>query len=205
MCPACNWGLATGTASGLVVIDVDGAAGRASVAALERQGLTLPATLTVTTGRTDGGEHRYYRPLAGVDIRNDQSGKIGAHIDVRGSRRLRSVPAVRSCQRETLSLHRPIRAGCGLARLGNRAAHSAPANALARRHTQARRPWRHGSRTNTLVSLGRHHAQTARNESWRQSKRRLLAENAAKCDSALARRESARHRARTFREALSGW
>jgi hypothetical protein len=83
--PACNWGLATGTASGLVVIDVDGAEGRASLADLERQGLTLPATFTVTTGRTDGGEHRYYRPPSGVDIRNDQNGKIGAHVDVRGT------------------------------------------------------------------------------------------------------------------------
>jgi len=83
--PACNWGTATGTASGLVVIDVDGAEGRESLAALERQGLTLPATLTVTTGRTNGGEHRYYRLPSGVDIRNDQSGKIGAHVDVRGT------------------------------------------------------------------------------------------------------------------------
>jgi putative DNA primase/helicase len=83
--PACNWGLATGAASGLVVIDVDGAEGRASLADLERQGFTLPATITVTTGRSDGGEHRYYRLPSGVDIRNDQSGKIGAHVDVRGT------------------------------------------------------------------------------------------------------------------------
>jgi hypothetical protein len=83
--PVCNWGLATGTTSGLVVIDIDGVEGRASLAGLERQGLTLPATLTVTTGRTDGGEHRYYRPPVGQDIRNDQSGKIGAHVDVRGT------------------------------------------------------------------------------------------------------------------------
>lgn len=83
--PACNWGLATGKASGLVVIDVDGTEGRASLADMERQGLTLPPTLTVTTGRTDGGEHRYYRPPSGVDIRNDQSGKIGTHVDVRGT------------------------------------------------------------------------------------------------------------------------
>lgn len=82
--PACNWGLATGAASGVVGIDFDGAEGRASLADLERQGFTLPATLTVNTGRTDGGEHRYYRPPSGVEIRNDQSGKIGAHIDVRG-------------------------------------------------------------------------------------------------------------------------
>jgi len=83
--PACNWGLATGKASGLVVIDIDGTEGRASLADLERQGLTLPATLTVTTGRADGGEHRYYFGSSGVEIRNDQSGKIGAHIDVRGT------------------------------------------------------------------------------------------------------------------------
>jgi hypothetical protein len=83
--PACNWGLATGAASGLVVIDVDGAEGRASLADLERQGFTMPATLTVTTGRTDGGEHRYYRSPSGSDIHNDQTGKIGPHIDVRGT------------------------------------------------------------------------------------------------------------------------
>jgi len=83
--PACNWGLATGTASGLVVIDVDGAEGRAALTDLERQGFTLPPTLTVNTGRTDGGEHRYYRPPSGVEVRNDQTGKIGAHIDVRGT------------------------------------------------------------------------------------------------------------------------
>jgi hypothetical protein len=83
--PGLNWGLATGTASGLTVIDVDGGEGRASLADLEGQGLTLPATLTVTTGRMDGGEHRYYRLPSGVDIRNDQSGKIGSHIDVRGT------------------------------------------------------------------------------------------------------------------------
>jgi hypothetical protein len=77
--------MATGKASGVVAIDVDGVEGRASLADLERQGLTLPATLTVTTGRTDGGEHRYYLQPAGVDVRNDQSGKIGPHIDVRGT------------------------------------------------------------------------------------------------------------------------
>ncbi|MGH9604289.1 MAG: bifunctional DNA primase/polymerase [Terracidiphilus sp.] len=83
--PACNWGVAMGTASGVFVIDVDGEAGRASLAHLERQGFTLPSTLTVTTGRADGGEHRYYRMPAGIDVRNDQSGKVGPHIDVRGT------------------------------------------------------------------------------------------------------------------------
>ncbi|HUA98401.1 MAG TPA: bifunctional DNA primase/polymerase, partial [Terracidiphilus sp.] len=83
--PDANIGIATGQPSGFFVIDVDGEAGRASVAELARQGLTLPSTLTVTTGRPDGGEHRYFRMPEGVDIRNDQSGRIGPHIDVRGT------------------------------------------------------------------------------------------------------------------------
>jgi hypothetical protein len=77
--------MATGEASGLVVIDGDGMEGRASLADLERQGLMLPSTLTVSTGRPDGGEHRYCRVPSGVNTRNDQSGKIGPHIDVRGT------------------------------------------------------------------------------------------------------------------------
>ncbi|MDR3752859.1 MAG: phage/plasmid primase, P4 family [Terracidiphilus sp.] len=83
--PGCNWGVATGQPSAVFVVDVDGEAGRASVAELERQGLTFPATLTVTTGRADGGEHRYFRMPSGVDVHNDQSGRIGSHIDVRGT------------------------------------------------------------------------------------------------------------------------
>jgi hypothetical protein len=47
--------------------------------------LTFPDTLTVISGRADGGEHRYFRMPSGVDIHNDQSGRIGLHIDARGS------------------------------------------------------------------------------------------------------------------------
>jgi len=83
--PACNWGMATGSASGVVVIDVDGEEGRRSWANLKRQGLTLPPTLTVLTGRPTGGQHRYYQMPSGVDFRNDETGKIGPHIDVRGT------------------------------------------------------------------------------------------------------------------------
>ncbi len=83
--PDANIGIATGQPSGVFVIDIDGEAGRASVAELERQGLTFPPTLTVTTGRADGGTHLYYRMPSGVDVRNDQSGKIGPHIDARGT------------------------------------------------------------------------------------------------------------------------
>ncbi|MFY9936156.1 MAG: bifunctional DNA primase/polymerase [Silvibacterium sp.] len=83
--PGCNWGVATGAASDLLVIDVDGPEGRDSVADLERQGLILPRTLTVKTGREDGGIHLYYRLPNGADIRNDQGAKIGPHIDARAT------------------------------------------------------------------------------------------------------------------------
>lgn len=81
----CNWGMATGSTSDVAVIDIDGPEGRASSAELERQGLTFPSTLVAITGRLDGGEHRYYRMPLGRDIRNDQSGKIAPHIDLRGN------------------------------------------------------------------------------------------------------------------------
>lgn len=83
--PDANIGIATGQPSGIFVVDLDGEAGRASVAELELQGLTFPPTLSVTTGRADGGTHLYYRMPSGVDIHNDQSGRIGPHIDVRGT------------------------------------------------------------------------------------------------------------------------
>jgi hypothetical protein len=67
--PPCNWGLATGKASGLFVIDIDGPKGRAALQELASQGFILTETLAVTTGRADGGEHRYDRMPAGVDIR----------------------------------------------------------------------------------------------------------------------------------------
>ena len=79
---SCNWGLLTG--HGLVVIDIDGSEGRAAVLDLELQELKFPDTLTVRTGRADGGEHRYYHVPAGVCVRNNNTGKIGPHIDVRG-------------------------------------------------------------------------------------------------------------------------
>lgn len=180
--PGCNWGLATGTASGLVVIDVDGEAGRASVAALERQSLTLPWSLTVTTGRTDGGEHRYYRPLAGVDIRNDQSGKIGAHIDVRGAGGfVVCPPSVHASgkQYRFIDPSAPVAdlPGWVIERLTVR---PPMPRAMAQASPQA---VGHGSRTNTLVSLaGTMHKRGMSPEAIEAA---LLAENAAKCDPPL--------------------
>lgn len=182
LCRACNWGLATGTASGLVVIDVDGAEGRSSLADLERQGLTLPATLTVTTGRTDGGEHRYYRLPAGVDIRNDQSSKIGAHVDVRGTGGFVVYPpSIHASGRQYRFIDPSVPVadlpGWVIERLTVRQAmHTETAQASPESVTK-------GGRTNRLVSLaGTLHK---RDMSVEAIEAALLAENAAKCSPPL--------------------
>jgi hypothetical protein len=180
--PGCNWGLATGTASGLVIIDVDGEAGRASVADLERQGLALPVTLTVTTGRADGGEHRYYRPPSWVDIRNDQSGKIGPHIDVRASGGFVVCPPsihASGKQYHFIDSSAPVAdlPGWIIERLTLR-----PPMPHATVQVSPQAVGR-GSRTNTLVSLaGTMHKRGMSPEAIEAA---LLAENAAKCDPPL--------------------
>ena len=182
LCPACNWGLATGTASGLVVIDVDGAEGRASLAALDREGFTLPATLTVTTGRTDGGEHRYYRLPSGVDIRNDQSGKIGAHVDVRGTGGfVVCPPSVHASGKQYRFIDPSVPVadlpGWVIERLTVRPPMS---SATAQASPQA---VGEGSRTNRLVSLAG--TMQRRAMSLEAIEAALLAENAAKCSPPL--------------------
>ncbi len=182
--PGCNWGLATGTASGLVVIDVDGAEGRASVADLERQGMTLPATLTVKTGRGDGGTHFYYLMPSGVDIRNDQSGRIGPHIDVRGTGGfVVCVPSVhasgnRYCFVDSAEPVADLPAWI-VERLTVRSSKPA-ATAQASPRTVGK-----GERTKRLVSLAgtlqRRMADPATIEAA------LIAENATKCDPPLAK------------------
>jgi len=67
--PEANVGIATG-GNGPLVVDVDGPAGEAEAANLE-----LPATLTATTGRSDGGRHLYYSDTTG-QTRCDHSGKV---------------------------------------------------------------------------------------------------------------------------------
>ena len=58
--PECNWGVATGPYSGVFVLDLDGEAGKASLAELEARHGPLPVTLISLTGRDDGGEHRWF-------------------------------------------------------------------------------------------------------------------------------------------------
>ena len=67
----------------MVVLDVDGVAGRASLQVLEKRHGALPTTLTARSGRPDGGEHRYFS-YAADDIRNS-TGRVGIGLDVRGT------------------------------------------------------------------------------------------------------------------------
>jgi hypothetical protein len=73
--------LRTGSASGLVVIDIDpDAGGTPSLSQFVAQGVT-PPTRFVRTG--SGGLHLYYRYPTGQRVPSSQS-RIGAGIDVRG-------------------------------------------------------------------------------------------------------------------------
>jgi putative DNA primase/helicase len=85
--PDANLGILTGQESALVVLDVDGAEGKASLQALSAAQGALPKTLCVKTGRTDTdgkrkGAHFYFRAPVGVPIRNS-AGVLGKGLDIR--------------------------------------------------------------------------------------------------------------------------
>jgi hypothetical protein len=61
---------------------VDGESGRKSLAALEDNYGVLPETLTSTTGRDDGGEHRFFLYPIGREIRS-RTNALGEGLDVR--------------------------------------------------------------------------------------------------------------------------
>lgn len=77
--PGAGLGIATGT--GLLVLDVDGEAGRTSLKALEAEHGGLPKGYRVRT--PSGGFHAYLRVPAGVSTRTD-AGRIALGIDLRG-------------------------------------------------------------------------------------------------------------------------
>jgi putative DNA primase/helicase len=79
--PTANVGIRTGEMSGLVVLDIDVKKhnGRDTLAALEREHGTLPATLTARTG--GGGEHRAFRHPGGKV--KSTAGDIGPGLDIR--------------------------------------------------------------------------------------------------------------------------
>jgi hypothetical protein len=75
--PDANIGIATGQASGLLVLDIDGADGLTALQRLRDLNGLLPATLTVATGR---GLHLYYALRQGEEVRCSSS----EGLDVRG-------------------------------------------------------------------------------------------------------------------------
>lgn len=76
--PLANPALATGEPSGVVVLDIDGDAGRASLDRLESEHGSLPLTQRVRTGF---GEHVYFA-YPRTHLKNT-AGKLGAGLDVR--------------------------------------------------------------------------------------------------------------------------
>jgi hypothetical protein len=80
--PDANIALPTGTASRLVVLDIDPRhGGDKSLMALEAKHGSLPETLESRTG--GGGRHLFFALGNGQDIRNS-AGKLGSGLDVRG-------------------------------------------------------------------------------------------------------------------------
>jgi hypothetical protein len=77
--PDSNLAVATGAASGIFVVDLDGLDAEAALRRLEVEHGALPATVEAITAR---GRHIYFK-WPQEPVRNSAS-KIGAHIDVRG-------------------------------------------------------------------------------------------------------------------------
>jgi len=78
--PDLNVGIATGAASGVFVLDVDGDDGEASLRKLETEHGNLPTTIEVITGK---GRHCYFRIGEYGPITNSAS-QIAPGLDVRG-------------------------------------------------------------------------------------------------------------------------
>lgn len=80
--PDANIAIRTGAISDLVVIDIDPRHdGDNSLDRLEYNNYHLPIARTIKTG--SGGRHLYFSH-PGVDVHNDQAGKLGPGLDVRG-------------------------------------------------------------------------------------------------------------------------
>lgn len=79
-----NWSILTGRENGVIVLDIDGDAGRAGLARLESELGPLPPTWRVNSGRIGGGEHIWLRPPPGTDDLRNQQPIPGYAIDVRG-------------------------------------------------------------------------------------------------------------------------
>ena len=78
-------GIITGPRSGVWVLDVDVAGDRTGDVSLAELELTygpLPITAEAITGT--GGRHLYFRWDEAHPVHNDQSGRLGRYLDVRG-------------------------------------------------------------------------------------------------------------------------
>jgi hypothetical protein len=81
-----GFGVVTGSASQVVVLDDDPRnGGTASLEGLQARRGPLPPTLTVITGRGDGGRHRYYGIPEGVHVPTVTNG-LGDGLDVKGEK-----------------------------------------------------------------------------------------------------------------------
>ncbi len=79
--PACGWGVATGAASGVVVLDVDPRhGGDESLHDLEQRYGTLPSTIITLTG--SGGAHYWFKHPGGKV--SNSAGILGSGLDIRG-------------------------------------------------------------------------------------------------------------------------
>jgi hypothetical protein len=79
-CPELNIGIATGSASGFFVVDIDGEDGESSLRTLEAVHGAIPPTVEVITGK---GRHCYFRLGEHGAVANTV-GTIGKGIDTRG-------------------------------------------------------------------------------------------------------------------------
>jgi hypothetical protein len=78
--PNRNIGIATGTLSGIFVLDVDpGHGGEETLAALVQRHGALPETVISRTG--GGGQHLLFKHVAGI---RNSAGRLGPGLDVRG-------------------------------------------------------------------------------------------------------------------------
>jgi hypothetical protein len=89
--PGCNWGALTGSESDAIVIDIDGPKGRGSIERLQSEFGALPPTLSVMTGRLDGGQQLYYRWPKGRELHSSQ-GAIAEGIDVKAWHSFAVIP-----------------------------------------------------------------------------------------------------------------
>ena len=89
--PDLNWAVATGPASGILVIDVDGPVGDQALADLEHRHGALPPAPWQVTGGGRGGRQLFFAYPNGRTIRNS-AGMLGPKVDIRGTAGYACVP-----------------------------------------------------------------------------------------------------------------